>query len=282
MLDVLLDALLDTAKMLPFLFGAYLLIEVLEHKASQKMKRRLMHLGPLGPIGGAVLGVVPQCGFSVTAANFYSGKLITMGTMLAVFLSTRDEAIPILISHPESFQYLWKMIVIKLITAIVTGIVVDLIYRLVFHKNDDTPDFEEVCDSCDCKHHNVFVSAIRHTISTTIFILVINLILGYAIYWIGEETIGAIMLNDTIFQPFLAALIGFIPNCASSVLLTELFTEGALSFGSTVAGLCAGAGMGLAVLFRTNKHHMKQNFIVLGILYSVAVVTGLLTDLIIA
>lgn len=281
MLDVLIDALLDTLKILPFLFGAYLLIEFLEHKASQKMKRKLMHLGPFGPIGGALLGVVPQCGFSVTAANFYSGKIITMGTMVAVFLSTSDEAIPILISHPESFQYLWKMIVIKVIVAIIAGIGVDLILRFVCRKNDDTPHFEEICDHCDCKHHSVLVSSIRHTIETILFIFAVNLVLGAAIYWVGEETIGAVLLHDTIFQPFLAALIGFIPNCASSVVLTELFTEGALSFGSTVAGLCAGAGIGLAVLFRTNKHHMRQNFLVLGILYGVSVAAGLLTDLII-
>ncbi|MDD5953542.1 MAG: putative manganese transporter [Oscillospiraceae bacterium] len=281
MLDVLIDALLDTAKMVPFLFGAYLLMEVLEHKVSDKMKRRLMHLGPFGPIGGALLGVVPQCGFSVTAANFYSGKIITIGTVIAVFLSTSDEAIPILISHPESFGYLWKMILIKVLVAIVTGISVDLIYRLVVRKRDDTPHFEEICEHCDCEHHSVFYSAARHTIGTGIFILVINLVMGYAIYWIGEETIGTLLLNNTIFQPFVAALIGLIPNCASSVILTELFTEGVVSFGSVMAGLCAGAGLGLAVLFRSNKHHMKQNFLILGILYGVAVVVGLLTDWII-
>lgn len=279
MLDVLLDALLDTLKMLPFLFGAYVLIEYLEHKASKKMKHKLMHLGPFGPIGGALLGVVPQCGFSVTAANFYSGKIITMGTLVAVFLSTSDEAIPILISHPESFGYLWKMIVIKVLVAIVSGIGIDLVYRFVCHKKEEA-HFEEICDHCDCNHHGIFRSACRHTIETILFIFAINLVLGALIYWIGEDTIGAFLLQDTIFQPFLAGLIGFIPNCASSVILTELFTEGALSFGSTVAGLCAGAGIGLAVLFRTNKHP-KQNFLILGLLYVISVGTGLLTDWII-
>lgn len=280
LLHVFLHSLQETGMMLPFLFGAYILIEVLEHKVSGKMKRKLMHLGPLGPIGGALLGVVPQCGFSVTAANFYSGKLITMGTIIAVFLSTSDEAIPILISHPEHFGSLWLMIGIKVLIAIVAGICVDFIIKL-FHKDDDTPHFEEVCESCDCKHHSVWYSAIRHTITTALFIFGVTLVLGFAIEMIGEDNIGKILLNDTIFQPFLTSLIGLIPNCASSVIITELFTEGALSFGSTIAGLCTGAGVGWVVLFRANRHHMKQNFMILGINYGVAVAAGLIIDLII-
>ena len=278
MLDVLLDALLDTAKMLPFLFGAYLLIEFLEHKASAKMKQKLGRLGPFGPIGGALLGVVPQCGFSVTAANFFSGGIITMGTLLAVFLSTSDDAIPVLIAHPEAIRYLWVMIVIKVLVAIVAGIAVDLVLRFACRKKEE-PHFEEICDHCDCGHHGLLSSAIRHTAEAILFIFAVNLVLGFALYWVGEETIGRILLGDTIFQPVLSSLIGFIPNCASSVVLAELFTDHALSFGAMMAGLCTNAGIGLAVLFRTNKHHMKQNFLVLGILYVVAVGTGLLTDL---
>lgn len=280
LLHAFLHALQETAWMLPFLFGAYILIEVLEHKVSGKMKRKLMHLGPLGPIGGALLGVVPQCGFSVTAANFYSGKLITLGTIIAVFLSTSDEAIPILISHPQHYGSLWLMIGIKVLVAIIAGICVDLLIKL-FHKDDDTPHFEEVCESCDCKHHGVWYSAIRHTILTALFIFGVSFALGFAIELIGEDTIGKFLLNDTIFQPFLTAIIGLIPNCASSVIITELFTEGALSFGSTVAGLCTGAGVGWIVLFRANRHHMRQNFLILGINYGVAVAAGLIIDLII-
>ena len=315
MWEVIEDALLDTGKMLPFLFGAYLLIEFLERKTSRKMQRRLSRLGPLGPVGGALLGVVPQCGFSVTAAGLFSGGIITVGTLIAVFLSTSDEALPILISHPESFTYLWKLIVLKVGIAIVAGIGVDAFFWLFRRsrrsaEQGDTPnmavgderetDFPETvacADGCDHQHQedcghdhhghkdcgcgkgsNIFVSSLCHTVKTGLFILVVNLALGTAIYYIGEETIGSVLLHDTVFQPFLAALVGMIPNCASSVILTELFLEGALSFGSCLSGLCIGAGVGLAVLFR-NKRNWKINLFIIGLLYAVSVSSGLLVDL---
>ena len=315
MWEVVEDALLDTGKMLPFLFGAYLLIEFIERKTSRKMQRRLSRLGPLGPIGGALLGVVPQCGFSVTAAGLFSEGIITIGTVIAVFLSTSDEALPILVSHPESFSYLWKLILLKVGIAIVAGIGVDLAVFLFRRSRQgdggrdaplsdeddrseaDPPETiacEDGCDhqhgeSCGHDHHghkdcgcgsggNIFVSSVCRTIKTGLFILVVNLALGTAIYFIGEETIGSVMLHDTVFQPFLAALVGMIPNCASSVILTELFLEGALSFGSCLAGLCIGAGIGLAVLFR-RKRNWKVNLFIVGFLYAVSVSAGLLTDL---
>lgn len=278
MLDVLLDALTDSLKMLPFLFAAYFLIEYLEHKASEKMTRSLQSLGPWGPVGGAVLGIVPQCGFSVAAANFYAGRLISLGTLLSVFIATSDEAIPILLAHPDQLHYIWPMLLIKLLSAIAVGLLVDFCMRRFMKPRNEKP-FEELCADCDCEHHSVLASALRHTVEIFLFILLVNLLLGLAIHFVGENNISRLLLNGSVFQPFLTALIGLVPNCAASVILTELFVSGSLSFGSCMAGLCAGAGLGLVVLFRTNRRP-KENLAIVGVLYGASVVTGLLVNLI--
>ena len=278
MLDVLLDALIDSLKMLPFLFAAYFLIEYLEHKASEKMTRSLQSLGPWGPVGGAVLGIVPQCGFSVAAANFYAGRLISLGTLLAVFIATSDEAIPILLAHPDQLGYIGPMLLIKLISAVAAGLLADLFVRRFVKPRREKP-FEELCVDCDCEPHSVLVSALRHTLEIFLFILLVNLLLGLAFYLVGEENISRVLLSGSAFQPFLTALIGLVPNCAASVLLTELFVSGSLSFGSCMAGLCAGAGLGLVVLFRTNRR-IRENLAIVGALYGVSVVTGLIANFI--
>lgn len=249
----------------------------MEHKASAKMKNGLQKLGPFGPVGGALLGIVPQCGFSVAASNFYAGRIISVGTLLAVFLSTSDEAIPILLSQPEMREYILPMLLVKLVSAIVFGFLVDFAAGRFLKREEEAP-FEELCAECDCDHHGIVHSALHHTVHIFIFILLVNLVLGFAIEFIGEDTISGLLLNGSVFQPFLTALIGLIPNCAASVILTELFTAGSLSFGSCIAGLCAGAGMGVVVLFRTN-HRLKENFAILGTLYVTAVLTGLIINL---
>lgn len=277
MLDVLLDALLDTLKTLPFLFGAYLLIEFLEHKASDRLTGALSRMGPLGPLGGAALGLVPQCGFSVAAANFYAGRLISAGTLVAVFLATSDEALPIMLSRPEALPSLLRLLAVKFVAAAVFGLLTDLVLRR-FLKPDRQEPFHDLCEDCDCEHEGILKSALRHTVKIAVFLLLINLILGYAMYFIGEENISRFLLSGSIFQPLLAALIGLIPNCGASVILTELFLSGSLSFGSAVAGLCMGAGLGLAVLFRANKRP-RENFCILGALYVFAVITGVACSL---
>ena len=273
MLDILLDALLDTLKTLPFLFGAYLLIEFLEHRASEKLTGALQKLGPFGPAGGALLGLVPQCGFSVAAANFYAGRLITPGTLIAVFLATSDEALPILISQPGALPDLLVLLGVKLISGAVFGVATDLLWKHLSHHAE--PPFTDLCKDCGCEDHGIFRSALVHTFKIALFLLVINLVLGGAIHFVGEERISQILLSGSVLQTFVAALIGFLPNCASSVILTELYLSGSLSFGAAVAGLCTGAGVGLAVLFKYNRH-LKENLLLTGILYICAVVTGLL------
>lgn len=279
MKEVLLDALLDSLKSLPFLFGAYLLIEFLEHRASQSLTNALSKLGPLGPVGGALLGCVPQCGFSVAAANFYAGRLITPGTLLAVFLATSDEAVPILLSSPGALPDLGRLLAVKLLAAGLFGILADFVVVKILKPSLAQP-FHDLCEDCGCEEKGVFRSALSHTVQIFVFLLLINLVLGSAIFWVGEENISRLLLSGSVFQPLLAALLGFIPNCAASVILTELYLSGSLSFGSAVAGLCTGAGLGLAVLFRVNKNWKENLWLVLA-LYVAAVAAGTVCQLII-
>lgn len=278
-LDVLTDALIDTAKMLPFLFGVYLLIEYLEHKASDRLPRALRRMGPFGPLGGAALGCLPQCGFSVAASNLYSGRLISLGTLIAVFVATSDEAVPILLSHPDGAGKVLKLIGVKLVAAALAGVVVDLIIRLTKgRKNEEEEPYHDLCEDCGCDEHGIVYSAVLHTVRITVFVFAVTLILGLCIGLLGEETIGRILMTDSPFQPFLTALIGLIPNCAPSVVLTDLYAAGSISFGAVAAGLSTGAGLGLVVLFKTNKS-LRENIAVTAILYFSGVLAGMVVQL---
>ena len=277
-IDIFLDALIDSLKTLPFLFGVYLLIEYMEHNSGDKLGKALRKLGPFGPVGGAILGAIPQCGFSVAAANLFSGRLISMGTLVAVFISTSDEAIPMLISNPSSIGSLWQLILIKVGIAIIAGIAVDLIAKAFGLVHEEEP-FKELCAECDREHHSVLHSAIHHTIEIFIFIFIVNLLLNGFMELAGEETASKLLMTNSVFQPLIAGIIGFIPNCAASVVLTQLYINGVLSFGSVIAGLTTGAGIGLVVLFKTNKH-IKQNLAVMGVLYLTGVIAGMVINLI--
>ena len=277
-LDVILDAVIDSAKVLPFLFAVYLLIEYIEHRSSDKLGKALQKMGPFGAVGGSILGAIPQCGFSVVASNLYTGRLISMGTLIAVYLSTSDEAIPLLISNPEFADKLWKLILIKTLAGIAAGIVVDVVLRIAGRNQSEEP-FKELCDDCDCEHHSILHSALHHTLHIIIFILVVNLILGFVMEFAGIDAVKTIMMSDSAFQPFIAAIVGFIPNCAASVVLTQLYMQDIVSFGALISGLCTGAGMGLLVLFKINKHY-RENFLIMGILYISAVATGFITNII--
>lgn len=279
-LDVLIDTLADTAKMLPFLFGVYLLIEYLEHKASDRLPRALRKMGPFGPVGGAVLGCIPQCGFSVAASNLYAGRLISLGTLIAVFVATSDEAVPILISRPESAGKILPLIGAKLVTAILAGLLVDAVLRIVHaHRNEEDEPYRDLCEDCGCEEHGIVRSALMHTLKITVFVFIVSLLLGLAIALLGRERIDSLLMTDSAFQPFLTALIGLIPNCAASVVLTDLYAAGSLSFGSVVAGLSTGAGLGLAVLFRTNRN-IAENLTVTAILYLTGSLAGVVLNLV--
>lgn len=277
--DIILDTLLDSVKMLPFLFGAYLLIEFLEHKASDKLQNALSKSGNHGIVVGAILGTVPQCGFSVAAANLYSGKVITLGTLIAVFISTSDEAIPVLLSSPGNAGVLLKLIIAKIVIALIAGFLVDFVLK-ARHVQENEPELQDhnvLCHHCGCEH-GIIRSAIKHTVSIFLFILLVSFVLNGLITWIGQDTISKVLLTDSVFQPFIAALIGLIPNCAASVMLVQLFLAESLSFGSVVAGLCTGAGIGLAVLFRANRN-WKKNLLILLLLYGIGSISGLMIHL---
>lgn len=272
-LDIVLDTLLDCAKLVPFLFFAFLLLEALEHHASEKINNALASSGKAGPVIGSLLGCIPQCGFSVFSANLFSNGVITLGTLIAVFLSTSDEAVIIMLSHPDRKAEILKLLAVKVIIAIVFGYLIDLIFR-----NHQGPEkhIEDHCHDCGChdEHSGIFKPALKHTLKTLAFLLAIVFVLNFAVECIGIDGLSKLMLNNSILQPFVAALIGLIPNCAASILITELYLKGAISFASVIAGLCTGAGAGLIVLFRENRH-IKENLKIIGILYVCAVICGL-------
>ena len=274
--DICLDALIDSIKLLPFLFFAFLLMETLEHHAGSKINKALASSGKFGPLIGAVLGCIPQCGFSVFSANLYSGGVIGVGTLLAVFLSTSDEAIIIMLSNPQKKGEILKLIIVKVIIAILFGYIVSLIERKFPAPKKQV---EDLCRNCKCEENDgVLIPAIRHTVNIYLFLIVIMFALNLCIELLGIEKFSAILLGNSVFQPLVAALIGLVPNCAASILLTELYLEGAISFASVIAGLCTGAGAGLIVLFRENRN-VKENLIITFMLYVIASVSGLLLEL---
>ena len=274
--EILLDALMDSVKSLPFLFGAYLIIEYLEHHTSRRIETILAGSHRLGPAVGAALGCIPQCGFSVAAANLYSGRVITAGTLIAVFLSTSDEAIPVLLASPDMMGVLGRLIVVKVAAAVAVGFAVDLALkrgrdsgsRLLEEKNQT----EDMCRHCGCGD-SVVLSACRHTAGIFLFLFVVSVILGGITEAVGQEALGRLLLKGSVFQPAIAAVLGFVPNCAASVFLAQMLAEDTISFGAAVAGLMTGAGVGLAVLWKVN-HNFRDNLKIMGILYGAAVIIG--------
>ena len=268
--------LIDTLKMLPFLLAAYIFIEYIDinHQTGWYGLRRF------GILGGAVLGCLPQCGFSVAASNLYSGRIITAGTLIAVFISTSDEAIPILLSNPGHLSTIALLIGVKVALAIVAGLMADYVFKGFFSNNEKekiaSAIHSHVCTDCGCdEDHGIIKPALKHTLNIFIFVLVTTLVLNIFIEFAGEDNLSRFLFNDTLLQPALAGLIGLIPNCSASIILTQLFIEGSLSFGSVIAGLSTGAGVGLIVLFRANKN-IKENIKIMAFIYLVSVIAGTL------
>ena len=284
MLEVVLDTLIDAVKLIPFLFLAYLLMEYLEHKTENKTKGLIKKSGKFGPLFGGILGIFPQCGFSAAASNLYAGRIISLGTLIAVFLSTSDEMLPILISEAAPLNLIIRIILIKLVIGIVSGFIIDFIHNLK-NKNETKENSEEVighiCENekCDCKH-GIFKSAVKHTINIIFFIIFVTFIINTVIYFIGEENIKEILAKLPMLGVLIMALVGFIPNCAGSVIITELYLNSFISLGAMIAGLLAGSGIGILVLFKNNKH-LKENIKIVSILYFIGITAGLLIDLII-
>ena len=281
LLHAIEHTLLDTLKILPFLFLTYLLMEFLEHKSGDAAMRWLRGSGKVGPLLGGALGILPQCGFSAAAAGLYTGRVITTGTLLAVFLSTSDEMLPILISRGAPPLTVLKLLGTKLAVGVLAGFLVDLVIRLLHRKrNEETePQIEELCEreKCDC-HGNFVLSALKHTLHITLFLLVFTLVMNLAVEWIGEDSIASLLSDRPIVGSLLTGLVGLIPNCASSIVLTELYLDGVLSVGCVLSGLFVNAGVGLALLFRNNRPTW-DSFRILGLLFLIGVTSGILIDL---
>lgn len=297
--NALKDGALDTLKMLPFLLAAFLLLEALEHYSERHRDGLLAGIGAAGPAAGALFGCVPQCGFSVAAANLYAGGVITVGTLLAVFLSTSDEAVLLLMGHPGQAGTIFKLLGVKVFCGILFGYAADLLLRKSSMKRKR---LGAICGDCGCHEgrselmagegehkenghevleehghhgaHRILRAALYHTAEIFIYLLCVNFLLNMILEAVGIEWLSGVLLKDSFFQPVLAAVIGLIPNCAASVVLTEFYLNGVLSFGSAVSGLLSGAGVGLAVLFKINKDK-KENLKVTGMLLFAAVLSGI-------
>jgi len=280
MLHVLEHTLIDTIKLLPFLFLAYLVIEYIEQKAGDKTTHIIQKAGKFGPVLGGLLGIVPQCGFSAAASNLYAGRIVTMGTLIAIFLSTSDEMLPILISEAVPVGTIITILLIKLGIAIAVGMVVDLIFRKK-KIEDSKEEIHKLCDEehCHCEESGIFKSSLIHTLQIFAYILIISFVLNLIIHYVGEDNIAGLVLNVPVVGPLISSLVGLIPNCASSVILTQLYLENIISMGSMIAGLLVNSGIGILILFRVNKSK-KENFTILGILYLVGAISGIILDLI--
>ena len=279
MLEIIEETLVDGVKLLPFLFITYLIMEYIEHKTSEKAKDTIKKSGKFGPLIGSILGAFPQCGFSVAATNLYAARVITLGTLISVYLSTSDEMIPIFISEGASITTLIKILGIKILIGMIAGFIIDLILRLRKKDNEE----ERIIDLCEKEHchcdHGIVKSALKHTINIFIFVLLITFVINIIIHLVGEETIGNFVKSNVILGPILGGIIGLIPNCAASVILTQLYLENVIPAATMISGLLVGAGVGLIVLFKINKG-IKQNLKITALLYTIGVVSGIIIQLI--
>lgn len=279
-LETLKETSLDTIKIIPFLFITYLIMEYIEHKTGDKVKTTIEKSGKFGPLLGAILGIFPQCGFSVSATNLYAGRVITLGTLMAVYLTTSDEMLPILLTESVPLSTIIMILGIKLIIGIIAGFAIDIVLKIRKSDKVEKNSIEELCENehCHCDEGIIF-SAVKHTLNIIIFIFIITFVINEIILLIGEETIADFISQNAILGPIIAGLVGLIPNCASSVILTELFIENVISIPVLVSGVAVNAGVGLLVLFKTNKD-IKENLKIIGLLYSIGVLSGVILELI--
>lgn len=285
--DSILDAAIDSVKILPFLFLTYLVMEYVEHKMGENSKDIIRKSGKFGPLLGAVCGVVPQCGFSAAASNLYAGRIITRGTLLAIYLSTSDEMLPILISEHAPVMLIAKTLGLKILIGMAGGLLVDIIwakhqkiraYAQKPHKGEKF-HIDQICENENCKcDDGILKSALKHTLHIFLFILLFSFLFNICIAAIGRENIESFILNKPVAGVFLTGIIGLIPNCAASVMITSLYLEGLISFGAMMAGLLVGAGVGLLVLCRVNED-VKDNLLVIGLLYVCGVAGGIIIEI---
>ena len=286
MLDALLDAVFDSLKILPFLFVTYLIMEYLESHTEDRVRDLVKRAGWMGPFWGGLLGAVPQCGFSAAASNLYAGRAISLGTLIAIFLSTSDEMIPIMISEAVPASKMLKLLLVKLIIGILCGFVIDGFCHIRSSRKtgqpEDGEDFliDRLCEKehCHCENGSIVASALKHTLHIILFVFLITVILNLGFLFLGEERLTAVIASRPVSGMFLSGLIGLIPNCGASVLLTQMYLHGVLPASHLIVGLLDGAGVGLLILFRVNPDQ-KENLRITLLLYLLAVVFGMLIHL---
>ena len=275
--DVLLHSVIDTLKLLPFLFLTYLLMEYIEHSAGDRAARFMKRAGVFAPAVGGLLGLVPQCGFSAAGAGLYAGRVISVGTLIAIFLSTSDEMLPILIAGNMPAGEIALILAYKALVAILVGFGTDFVVRAL-HKGGEEINIDAICDEdgCHCEK-GIFHSAIHHTVTISVFVLIITVMINALVFFVGEENLALFMYDKPVISHIIAAIFGLIPNCAASVALATFFSEGLITAGTMIAGLFSGAGVGVLVLFKVNKH-VKANLLILLTLILTGAVFGLIFD----
>ncbi len=279
MSEIIMDSVSDSVKLLPFLFLTYLFMEWLEHKTGSAARNRIRTAGKLGPVWGGLLGVIPQCGFSAAATSLFSGHVITAGTLIAVYLSTSDEMLPIMISNAVPAATIIRILACKAGIGILSGLVMEYIYTHILKKKEKEMDIHEICEEehCNCEH-GLISSAAAHTLHVFLYIFLISLALNIIIGLVGEETLAGLFTGAPVVGELIAALVGLIPNCASSVVITQLYLEHIIGAGAMMAGLLVNAGVGLLILCRLN-HDTVQNLKIIGTLYGLGVLWGIIIEL---
>lgn len=278
MADILLDTVLDSIKILPFLFFTYLLMEFLEHNTGNKARERIRHAGQFGPLWGGLLGIVPQCGFSTAASSLYAGRVITVGTLLAVFLSTSDEMLPIMISEAVPLPVMAKILAAKAVIAIISGMAVEFFYVKLLKRREEEMDIHVVCEEEHCRcEDGILKSAVKHTVKILFYIFLISLVLNLVIGIIGSDTLESLFVGVPVVGELVAALVGLVPNCASSVVITQLYLDGIIGAGEMMSGLLVNAGVGILVLLRLNRDR-KQNAGIIAALYGIGVFWGVVIE----
>lgn len=277
MLAVMEDSILDTLKLIPFLFLTYLAMEYLEHRTGDRAQRLMRKAGTFGPAIGGVLGIVPQCGFSAASSGLYAGRVISLGTLIAVYLSTSDEMLPILISEQAPARTILLLLLAKAAIGITVGLIIDFVCRKG-HEREET-HIHDLCEQehCHCEK-GILRSALSHTLQISLFILLVTFALNLLLHFVGEDALANLLLNRMVLGPVLAGIVGLIPNCAGSVVITQLYLDDAMGIGGALAGLLTGSGVGLLVLFRVN-HNRKENLQILGLLYGIGVFAGILAGI---
>ena len=277
---VLSHSVADTLYLIPFLLVTYVAMEWLEHKAGGKAEAAIQRAGAAGPIVGAVVGVVPQCGFSAAAATLWAGRVITLGTLFAVLLSTSDEMLPIFVAEQVPIDVIIKIVGVKIVIGMVMGFIVDAGLRIA--RRIDAPlHIHELCEQEHCHCHDggggILRSAVKHTLQVTLFVFAVTLVLNGVLEAVGEDALAEFLGANPVLSVFGSALVGLVPNCAASVVIAQLYVEGVLGSGAMLAGLLVSAGVGLLVLMRTNRHP-KENAAIIAVLYAMGVGWGLLAD----